>query len=1471
MQARTRKGSRALWALTLWALASCGGGSGEADLGPDVEADAPGDVAADQDTSDAAEVRVDGGCDTVADCVDGLSPCQTATCEQGRCVVTSVDDDTACDDGDPCTAGELCTAGVCAGGSPVDCDDGELCTTDACGAEGCIHAPASGPCNDQDPCTVGDACDAAGACVGTPRNCAGLDGPCAVGDCDGATGQCVATTLPDDTACEDGDPCTVGELCTAGACVGTAVDCSSLDGPCVVGVCNPESGACNSEIQPNGKPCDDADPCTAGDRCVSGQCLPKGATLCSDGDPCNGVETCDSGQGGCQAGTPVVCDDGLPCNGVETCNPLTGQCQEGFASFCDDGNACNGVESCNPVTGSCIGGTPPTCDDGNPCNGMETCDGVLGCLKGKPDKCDDLNPCTLDTCDAVGGCQHALNPACACSTTADCAAKDTPGLCDGTLICLAGLCQVDPATVVSCDTSGDSDCERTVCNGATGLCEVDLQQGLGCSDGDPCTTQDVCVDGVCLGTPKSCGALDTACLVGVCQSSNGLCTTAPRNEGGSCADTNPCTTGETCQAGVCVGTLLDCSSLDGDCTKGKCDPTMGACVSIASHGGASCDTGDACEVGGKCAAGVCVGQPADCSAFGGPCTLASCDPVEGCKATPVDDGQKCSDGNACTVKDTCDGGVCSGAPADCSALDSDCLSGYCDAALGSCRTAPANDGAGCAAATPCGGVGVCDGGSCAATPVDCSGLDGACTVGMCDADTGSCVALPANEGAGCDDGRACTSGDVCSGGVCVGSGADCSAADTACGVGVCSDGGGCETLAAPAGLACDDGDPCTVGDACGAGGCAGQPKSCVASDACHEASCDPTTGACVEVSAHEGESCGAGNLCIEDGVCAAGVCVGDEPDCSALAPGPCEVAACDVGTGACTLAPLPDGSGCDPHDACAASGSCSDGVCVATPKDCSGFGDPDACVVGSCVAATGQCVGVPAVGGAACNDSDPCTVDDRCEAGTSACAGTPLECESLDGPCATGACDPLLGECVVVAAPDDEPCGSADTCGVLSCQGAECVSGALDCSDLDVPPCLAGQCDPASGLCQPAPVNEGANCDDGKACTTGEVCTGGLCKKGVAKDCSGGTSTCSLGYCDPNGGACKVAAINDSGPCDDLDPCTVGDTCQGGSCAPGAPVDCSNLGTACSGFTCDAATGQCTVPAVASDGSSCDDGLVCNGVDTCQAGECTAGTPPACAALNAVCVLGACDEGAGGCVEVVADGASCSPGEPCMAGTCDGSTCDAALVDGCDPADATLLCELSGAQDSVLSCEVAVVRSCAEVAPAASLAWTIAWDPTMARLLYYTDRDQDPAAGTPAYSYPAYAPDAIPGIDGYAPTATVSTTPGGPVTVYRHTVGVTPSTDFTAWEGTMSLAIDDAEAPADPIADGALDAGGGLMPGANILVMRAHFELLQAIAPSEPTPVHLEAISASGLDGVPLVPHLESGVILLDYPQSVCP
>lgn len=105
--------------------------------------------------------------------------------------------------------------------------------------------------------------------------------------------------------------------------------------------------------------------------------------------------------------------------------------------------------------------------------------------------------------------------------------------------------------------------------------------------------------------------------------------------------------------------------------------------------------------------------------------------------------------------------------------------------------------------------------------VDCSSLDGACTMGVCVAATGACEAVPRAAGTSCDDGDPCTTDDACTLGACAGVARDCSELDGACGSGRCEPStGACVIEPVVDGTSCDtDPGDCVI-HACSAGTCA---------------------------------------------------------------------------------------------------------------------------------------------------------------------------------------------------------------------------------------------------------------------------------------------------------------------------------------------------------------------------------------------------------------------------------------------------------------------------------------------------------------------------------------------------------------------------------------------------------------------------------------------------------------------------
>ena len=304
----------------------------------------------------------------------------------------------------------------------------------------------------------------------------------------------------------------------------------------------------------------------------------------------------------------------------------------------------------------------------------------------------------------------------------------------------------------ACITDGECDdgnvCTDDACD--AGICQ-NTNNMISCNDADPCTENDACSGGLCAGTAVDCSSLDDQCNVGVCNEDTGVCEAQPINEGLGCDDTDPCTENDTCSAGVCAGTAVDCSSLDDQCNVGVCNEDTGVCEAQPINEGQACDDALFCTTGETCSAGTCGGgSPTDCSSLDDQCNVGVCnETADVCEAQPANEGVACNDGLFCTTGETCSTGVCGGgSQTDCSSLDDQCNVGVCNETTDVCEAQPANEGLACSDGLFCTtgetcSLGVCGGG----LPTDCSSLDDQCNVGVCNELTDTCQAQPANEGA----------------------------------------------------------------------------------------------------------------------------------------------------------------------------------------------------------------------------------------------------------------------------------------------------------------------------------------------------------------------------------------------------------------------------------------------------------------------------------------------------------------------------------------------------------------------------------------------------------------------------------------------------------------------------------------------------------------------------------------------------
>jgi cysteine-rich repeat protein len=135
---------------------------------------------------------------------------------------------------------------------------------------------------------------------------------------------------------------------------------------------------------------------------------------------------------------------------------------------------------------------------------------------------------------------------------------------------------------------------------------------------------------------------------------------APLPDGTSCEDGQFCTTGDTCNAGTCrSGSARDCSSATDQCNTGICDEAGDRCRGQPLPDTTTCNDGAWCTLTDHCTAGVCGGTMRDCSAATTTCNIGTCnEATHACFPAPVPDGTVCdADGNPAT-RDICLAGAC---------------------------------------------------------------------------------------------------------------------------------------------------------------------------------------------------------------------------------------------------------------------------------------------------------------------------------------------------------------------------------------------------------------------------------------------------------------------------------------------------------------------------------------------------------------------------------------------------------------------------------------------------------------------------------------------------------------------------------------------------------------------------------------------------------------------------------------------
>jgi len=454
--------------------------------------------------------------------------CQTVVCqpESGKCAVLPAHEGYACDDGSACTLGDKCGGGVCVPGPAQKCADGNPCTDDSCDtAAGCVHVLNNSPCNDGNPCTIGDVCEQ-GKCSTSGLLTCDDSNPCTKDSCDSSVG-CLHE--PAAGACNDGNECTVNDVCTGGQCKSKEMLVCDDSNECTTDTCLP-IGGCSFKL--NQAPCDDGNVCTTGDHCHLGDCISSGVLACNDKNPCTD-DSCNPETGCSFAPNSGKCNDESVCTSNDHC--LSGMCVPGATLDCNDDNFCT-ADSCDPKLGCQHGNIDAACDDGDACTQGETCSGGK-CGSGNAVSCDDGNPCTDDECKPPFGCFHVANGV-ACDDGDACSTGDT---------CAGGKCKA--GALVECDDGNV--CTANSCDKTVGC--VFTPAAGGCDDGNKCTENDHCEGGGCKSTQQTVCNDSKECTTDSCDPKTG-CVFTPVADGTPCGQQDwKCKAGQCVQPQPCVG------------------------------------------------------------------------------------------------------------------------------------------------------------------------------------------------------------------------------------------------------------------------------------------------------------------------------------------------------------------------------------------------------------------------------------------------------------------------------------------------------------------------------------------------------------------------------------------------------------------------------------------------------------------------------------------------------------------------------------------------------------------------------------------------------------------------------------------------------------------------------------------------------------------------------------------------------
>jgi hypothetical protein len=567
-----------------------------------------------------------------------------------------------CDPMAPPTGKNSCNrADVCTTDTPVKLTYDTQGTKDHNFATGCRYIPQ---------------CHAASVTVGSDT---------ITGRCNG-DGTCEYPQLPADSACDDGNPCTFGDSCTAaGKCAGTTYSCTptltggqpAADDATYMVIPLDTTGTNNHSF--------DCDPM---EKDSNGNYIPCTRTDVCSGQSTETVSSCDPNNGAdCKDNTVIWstgCTKKPQCHGFATVDTYSHGVTVGVARCGLDRYATGANKGAEKLTNGA-----PTCefpgvipDIGASCNDSNNCSHADAC--GTDYKCAGTTyQCTDKTAQKfIGECDAMVAvPNCADSTLCDAA-----GRCTALPVCYEAdnnsACHVDrvtgsdnPAACVTSSTcAADEMCRKGKCvptnygeELAANTCTFPTTSSLGshCNDANNCSHTDQCGDGAnagkCLATPYICNTLG---LDPNKASDQALIDTY--NEDVVCDPTNPAH--NNCDAAtLCTGTQSSYSNIDYD-QDGNPDSGVKLHISRDCERKPSCHTNKATHVDGLTPFDTGAGDSiVTCSVnrdgngdetYGGNTASHTCDfPVQPVTTKNLfcNDASSCSHADVCSEKGLCNG------------------------------------------------------------------------------------------------------------------------------------------------------------------------------------------------------------------------------------------------------------------------------------------------------------------------------------------------------------------------------------------------------------------------------------------------------------------------------------------------------------------------------------------------------------------------------------------------------------------------------------------------------------------------------------------------------------------------------------------------------------------------------------------------------------------------------------------------